>query len=137
MDLEDGLQRVSARDMEATRRAAEAAGYATFVLPATGIVDRTSFFDAVRSTFPLDPPLVGSESWDALCDSLWEGLHAHAAQRIAILWPSTNAMASSAPSDFDLALQVLADVVTTLADPQATCGNPKQVALIVEQHTPS
>ncbi|HEY5947590.1 MAG TPA: barstar family protein [Kofleriaceae bacterium] len=132
MELEQGLQRTSKLDVEATRRQAEDAGYATIVLPGAGIVDRGSFFDAVRATFPLDPRLLGSESWDALSDSLFEGLHTHAAQRIAILWPRTSTMASSAASDLDIALQVLADVATTLADPQATRGNPKQVAVIVE-----
>jgi hypothetical protein len=137
MDLEHGIQHVSERDLETRRREAEEAGYTTFVLPGSGVVDRSSFFDAVRATFPLDPPLLGSDSWDALSDSLREGLHTHAVQRIAILWPSTSNMATSAASDFALAMQLLADVATTLADPQATCGKPKQVAIVVEQSAAS
>jgi hypothetical protein len=133
MQIKAGLHRTGALDVEAARRQAEEAGYTAFVLPEIGIVDRVSFFDAVRATFPLDPPLLGSRSWDALSDSLWEGLHTHAAKRIAILWSGTRTMANSAPSEFEIALNVLADVASSLADPRATCEQPKEVAVLVEQ----
>lgn len=132
MEIKPGLQRTGVLDVEAARSQAQQAGFTTFVLPAKGIVDRASFFDAVRATFPLDPPLVGSRSWDALSDSLWEGLYTHSARRIAILWPNTRAMASFASSDFEAALNVLADVANLLADPRATRDNPKEVAVLVE-----
>ena len=132
VEIKQGLRRIEALDVEATRRDAELAGYTTFVLPESGIVDRASFFDAVRATFPLDPPLMGSRSWDALSDCLWEGLYAHAARRIAILWPSTRVMANSASDDFEIALNVLADVANSLADPLVTRDNPKEVAVLVE-----
>ena len=132
MELKSGLQRTGLLDVETIRRQAEQAGFSTFVLPAMGIVDRGSFFDAVRATFPLDPPLVGSHSWDALSDSLWEGLYKHAAQRIVILWPGSRAMATSASSDFGTALNVLTDVATLLVDPHATRGATKTVAVLVE-----
>lgn len=132
MELKPGLQRTGVLDVKATRRQAEEAGFTTFVLPAKNIVDRASFFDAVRATFPLDPPLVGSRSWDALSDSLWEGLYTHPARRILILWPSARAMESSASSDFETALNVLSDVANLLGDRQATRDNPKEVAVLVE-----
>jgi hypothetical protein len=133
MEIKPGLHRPGVLDVEETRRQAEAAGYMTFVLPETGILDRASFFDAVRATFPLDPPLLGSRSWDALSDSLWEGLHAHAAKRIVILWPGTHSMATSSPSEFEIALHVLADIAASLANPRATCEQPKEVAILVER----
>jgi hypothetical protein len=132
MQFEPGVKRIGPFDWAAARREAEAAGFTAFVLPGSGVVDRSSFFDAVRATFPLDPPLVGSRSWEALSDSLWEGLHTHAARRIAILWPGTAAMASSAEADFDMALNVLEELVNQLADPEATLNEPKQVVVLVE-----
>lgn len=132
MELKPGLQRVGVLNVEATRQQAEQAGFTAFVLPARGIVDRESFFNAVRSTFPLDPPLVGAHSWDALSDSLWEGLYAHGARHVAILWPGARVMANAAPSDFDTALDVLTDVANLLADRRATLDNPKQVVILVE-----
>jgi hypothetical protein len=133
MEFKPGLQRTSPLDVEATRLQAEQAGYTTFVLPARGVVDQASFFDAVRATFPLDPPLVGFRSWDALSDSLWEGLYTHPARRLAILWPNTRAMASVASSDFEIALDVLAAVANSLADPRATRDKPKEVVVVVEE----
>lgn len=133
MELRPGLSRVAALDVEATRRQASEAGYTTFVLPAGGVVDRASFFDAIRTTLPLDPPVVGSRSWDALSDSLWEGLHALSDRRIAILWPNARTMARKSSADFETALDILTDVVTLLGDPRATVGKPKEVALVVEQ----
>lgn len=132
MTFKPGLFRTRSLEVEPTRRLAEQAGYTTFVLPTEGIVDRASFFDAVRTTFPLDPPLLGSHSWDAMSDSLWEGLYTHEARRIAILWPNARVLADSAPSDFEMALNVLTDVASLLADPRATVDKPKEVTVLVE-----
>ena len=132
MEIKAGLNRTGPIDAEATRHQAEEAGYTVFVLPEKGIVDRASFFDAVRATFPLDPPVVTCRSWDALSDSLWEGLHTHAAQRIAILWLGTRLMARLAPTDFEIAMEVLTHVANGLADKRATCNKPKEVAVLVE-----
>jgi hypothetical protein len=41
-------------------------------------------------------------------------------------------MASSAAADFDIAVEVLSDVASALADPEMTCGSPKEVAVLVE-----
>jgi hypothetical protein len=41
-------------------------------------------------------------------------------------------MANAASSDFETALNVLADVANLLADRQATRDNPKEVAILVE-----
>jgi hypothetical protein len=131
MEIRPGLLRTEALDVAETRCLADQLGYTTFVLPTNGIVDRASFFDAVRATLPLDPPLVGSRSWDAMSDSLWEGLYDHGAQRIAILWPNAETMGSRAPSDFETALGMLADLATSLADTSATRGKPKELAVIV------
>ena len=132
MEFKLGLHRTGVLDVEATRRDAERAGFTAFVLPTKGIVDRVSFFDAVRATFPLDPLLVRSHSWDALSDSLWEGLLAHSSERIAVVWQGTGAMAASAASDFDTALNVLADVATLLGDQRATGGGSKEIVILVE-----
>lgn len=132
IDLKPGLHRTGPIDIDAVRRRAEQDGFATFVLPITGIVDKPSFFSAVRATFPLDPPLTSSRSWDALCDSLREGLYTYPARRIAVLWQGTDGMATSASHDFEMALAVLADVASDLADPRATVGAPKEVVFLVE-----
>ena len=132
MEFKAGLQRIAHTDIEAIRHQAEDAGFATFVLPSHGIVDRESFFEAMRATFPLAPPIVSSHSWDALSDSLWEGLHNHPALRLAIIWPNAGAMSNASAAEFDDALEVLADVAALLADARATQGRTKHLVVLVQ-----
>jgi len=112
--------------------AAERLGFRVFVLPTSGIGDRAGFFEAVRCTLPLDPPLVGSSKWDALADSLWEGLLQCEAQRIAIVWQGTARMADADAAEFAMGLDVSSGVALSLANPQATVGVVKEVAILVE-----
>ena len=44
-------------------------------------------------------------------------------------------MASAAPAELESALTVLRDVAWSLADPNATRGEPKDIAVFVEQVT--
>lgn len=131
MDDEPGLRVVPDLDCDAAREAARRAGATSYVLP-RGVVDRASFFDAVRATLPLDPPLQGSASWDALADSLWEGLHQAGARRVWICWPDADAMARAARDDFAQAIRVIASVIELLGDATATNGWPTAVTCIVE-----
>jgi hypothetical protein len=132
MEIQPGLTRVGAVDAEALRREAERAGYTTLVLPERGIVDKATFFEAVRRTLPQDPPLGIYNNWDGLSDSLCGGLYEHPARRIAILWLGTGSMATLASRDFEFAVDMLAGIAYTLSKPEATVGNPKEVAVLVE-----
>lgn len=131
MDDEPGVRFVPDLEGDDAPEAAHRAGATSYVLP-RGVVDRARFFDAVRATLPLDPPLQGSASWDALADSLWEGLHQARARRVWIVWPGADAMARAARDDFALAVRVMASVIELLADASATNGRPTAVTFIVE-----
>jgi hypothetical protein len=132
MKMEPGLTMMAHWDMDAVAQEATRNGIPTYVLPDTGVVGRESFFEAVRTSLPLDPPLLGTRSWDALSDSLWEGLHALDADRVVIMWPNSATMFRAATADYKMALNVLADVAASLADPSATSGKPKAVLIYVE-----
>ncbi|MCB9600718.1 MAG: barstar family protein [Polyangiales bacterium] len=125
-----GVHLLEASAIDARRRELESLGFAAFVLPKTG-VDGATFFDAARSTLPLDPPVY--DSWDALSDSLWEGLHQHPSRRLAIVWQGTSEMARSWPTEFTRVMDVLSDVAALLGDPKATVGNPKELVVLVER----
>jgi hypothetical protein len=79
---------------------------------------------------PATPALTGC-SWDALSDSLWEGLYSLEAKQIVIVWPDSSVMSKAVPSDFETALSVLADVAESLSNPDFTNGNPKNVCIYV------
>ncbi|MCB9617096.1 MAG: barstar family protein [Sandaracinus sp.] len=116
--------------IDARRRELESLGFATLVLPKTG-VDGATFFDAARSTLPLNPPVY--DSWDALSDSLWDGLHQDPSRRIAIVWQGTSEMAPSSPTELTLAMDVLSHVAVLVGAPKATVGNPKELVVLVER----
>ncbi|MFI1952512.1 barstar family protein [Streptomyces xinghaiensis] len=91
----------------------------------------TAFFDAARITLPLDPPLVGSRSWDALADSLWEGIHALERGRVVMLWPDAASFAEASPEEFRTAVDVLTDVAELLSDEKATTGRPTDLCVYI------
>jgi hypothetical protein len=131
MKLQPGLIKVRQPDLAFYVQKAEADRVPVYMLPRTGIVDRASFFDALRATLPLDPPIQTARSWDALSDSLWGGLDRLDADQVLIVWPNAAAMIPASRMEYDQALALLADVATMLADPNLMKGKPKQVSIIV------
>jgi len=131
MKLNRGVRRVKELDVAETIRAATRDGYLVYVLPKDGVVDRESFFDAVRECLPLAPPLVGSHSWDALSDSVWGGIDALDASGIVIVWQNSGLIRRTSPQEYETALEVLADLSESLADPVLTSGRPKHVSVLI------
>ncbi len=83
-----------------------------------------AFFEAVRASVPLDPPLMSNRKWDALSDSLFGGLAELGADRILLVWTDLAEMVAAAPGEAEIALEVLTDVADTLAEPKYTQGQP-------------
>jgi hypothetical protein len=102
------------------------AGRKVFILP-LGIADRESFFRGVRQAVPLDPPVLSDSNWDALSDSIWNGLDSLDESRVAIVWPESQTMAQVAPDDYVVAQEILANITKSLASAKATVGRPKDV----------
>ncbi len=126
---EPGVHAVNESQAEDIAQARTRDGWRVFRLPA-GIDSRQAFFDAVRATLPLDPPLKGNRSWDALSDSVWSGLDACAENGFVVVWPRYTRMRDAAPADFATATDVLAEVAASLADPEATAGAPKRLVIL-------
>jgi hypothetical protein len=102
-----------------------------YVISTDKRIGREAFFDAVRNALPMDPPLVSSRSWDALSDSLWEGIRSLGANRVAVLWPDAGFFSEETPHEFEIAASVLADVARSLADPKATRGKPVDLSIYI------
>jgi|SRR5215475_4721081 len=130
MQIKAGLSRVQDLDIERLTSEATSAGFKVFVLK-PGIDTRESFFESIREAIPLDPPIVGTQSWDALSDSLWGGLYSVDQDRILIVWPKSTAMAAMSQEDHQIAIDVLNDVVTSLADRESTQERPKSVTVLL------
>ncbi len=131
MVISRGVRVVSAEDIPLICEQAAREGVPVFTLSTAGRTDKDSFFEAVRRTLPLDPPLrSGSQVWDALSDSLWGGLDDLEASRVVIVWPDAR-LRRSTRGDAGIALDILRDVAETLADVRYTAGRPTQVAVYV------
>jgi hypothetical protein len=129
-----GLHRARSRDVRLAQSDFERDGWKVIVLP-DGIDSTATFFTAAVAHMPLDPPLSGLDEgryvWDALRDSLWEGLYNLPDPQIAILWPGAASLARAEPTAHELALSVLDQVSRSLGNREATVGEPKDVAVVV------
>lgn len=114
---------------EKVMHAAHTDGKRVFCFP-SHIASKDQFFDGMRATFPLDPPLHGYHGWDALADSLWSGLDELQEQDIVIVWRDSRYMQMQAVEDFAIALDILHDLPGTLADVALTAGQPKQLLVL-------
>lgn len=121
---------MAASEIEAATASARMRGIRVYSL-STGVGGgRDAFFDAVRATLPLDPPLISNHSWDALSDSVFGGLYALGAGRVLLIWADAAEMAAADPSEASIAMEVLADVAATLAEPQHTQDRPTSVTVL-------
>lgn len=100
------------------------------VLP-NGIKNTKAFFEGIRSVGPLDPPALSDNNWDALSDSLWEGIYSLDANKIAFMGPGSAEMANAKPQDFKNATIILSDLTELLGNDDAIGGNPKQVLVVL------
>jgi RNAse (barnase) inhibitor barstar len=131
MSLQPGLVTIDSGSVDEVLEEATTSGATTYVLSVPPPADRAAFFDAVRTTFPLDPPLIGSRSWDALADSLWEGLRTLDAAPVVIVWRDAEIMSELHPDDYTITVAVLEDITATLSDANATVGSPKTVTVYI------
>lgn len=127
------LWRVQPAEVVAAKASFKSEGWKIYELDGLEIRDKQSFFEAVRSVVPLDPPLASNRSWDALSDSLSSGLMETPEQQVAIIWSESARMAARDPQQYDIAIQVLEDIVALCGDDEVTDNNPKRVVVVVQR----
>lgn len=136
MPVRQGLNlRDGTHDLERLIACLTERGWTVYILRGTHVTDRASFFDAVRAVLPLDPPLLGNRSWDALSDSIWGGLDALDSDRIAIIWENAASLQDASHTDYETALEIFMELSASLADEQATDGKPKEIAVVIQETT--
>jgi len=134
MKFEPGLSLASRAKLADLAQESDRLGVKTFVLSTEGGAGRDAFFDAVRRSLPLDPPVMSSRSWEALLYSLWEGIYSLPENQVVILWEDGDRFKMAAPEEYETALSILADLVRQLADPVATVGEPKSLLVYVSSN---
>lgn len=106
------------------------------VIAGERVHDHASLVDALAAALPLDPPLGGGGSWDALADSLFGGIDALRAGRVALVWPAAWRMRRGSPREFETALDVLRQTVDTVCEARYTAGRPTELLVLVEADGP-
>ncbi|MFD8644707.1 barstar family protein [Streptomyces zaomyceticus] len=132
-DFNSGLTWVRDDEIYSLASSVARQGYRVYSMTTAGGSGRAAFFNAVRAALPLDPPVVSSNSLDALSDSLWGGIHSTDDQKIAIIWEDSLRFFEDSPEEFKDACSVLAEVAESLADETFAVGRPKQVRVFVSR----
>jgi hypothetical protein len=125
-----GIVHAPNEDPDSVAEELRSLGWHVYALP-PAMTDGWAFIRAVKSTIPLDPPLLSDDNWNALSDSLWDGLYESGNDRIAIVWPGSQAMADWDLDSYENARAVLSLAAETLSDPKATVGRPKMLMIVL------
>ncbi len=88
------------------------------------------FVASIKAGLPLDPP-VDRGIWDALRDSLWEGIHKLNAEKVAIVWPGSDRLRDSDPEAYEKAIELFTDLVFGLADQKFTVDHVTRVLVLL------
>jgi hypothetical protein len=124
-----GLFTIDGTEIERLVASYDREGWQIFRLPGS-LASKDEFFEGIRQSLPLDPPLQSNRSWDALSDSLWSGLDNLKERKIVIVWPDASRMKALAPEAFSIATSILMDLISTLADEKTTLGNTKDLRVL-------
>lgn len=117
-----GVQVLEGTNLDAICREREKAGWKVFFLP-NSIESAKDFVVAIQELLPLDPPLFSeSNSWDAISDSLWGGVHALQAGDVLIVWPSPSRLLTKDPFAHQQIVSVFESISRTLQDPKYGAG---------------
>ena len=128
MDYEMGCHDVSDAEAKKIALEYERANWRVFRLPRF-MSSVSDFFKGVRLVLPLDPPLQSSGNWNALADSLWEGIANLDSDKILIVWPDANLIETSRPDANEIIMELFTDLCDTLATSEYT-DSPKKVLVL-------
>jgi hypothetical protein len=135
-----GVHPVTADEAHALAAEAQHLGWPVFRID--GPATERELLHAVRSTFPLNPP-IESESeihWDALDDSMWEGLCDLGADDVLIWWQEAGRLApgrdallrpTRSRETYSTLMDVLTGLALSLGDPKYTVDDPTRVTILV------
>lgn len=128
MELKLGINFIKENEIAIVRQNAEQKKYKVYDINASC---KHTIFENIKSKLPLDPPLVSNHVWDALLDSLFEGLSLEKSDEFLLICHETHEYKINHPSDYVIFLDVLKSVSDGLFDSENTAGNPKNLYIIM------
>jgi hypothetical protein len=131
MELRRGLTIIDPSQAQEVRDEAARRDILIYVISTRGQAGRDVIFDAIRRALPLNPPILTSRSWDALADSMWEGIYLLNRPCVVVLWPDSSPFSEAAADEFQIALSVFEQVASELADVGFTVGRAVEACFYV------
>jgi len=125
------IHRITSADFDTT--VSQLADDSTVVYRTDRISDMKSFFYEISRVLPLDPQVHFPVNWDAIADSLWEGLYTIDAERIALFLQIEQQFAS----ELTVVIDVFEQVSEQLSDPEPTLGRLTRLDVYVWTQEPS
>jgi Barstar (barnase inhibitor) len=92
--------------------------------------DWDGFVASIKAVLPLDPPIERG-IWDAVYDSLWEGIHMLNAEKVVIVWPGSDRLRKGDPLAYEKAIDLFTVLVFSLADPKFTVDHVTRVLVLL------
>lgn len=129
--IQVGINYLLNNDTLSLKEEFEKNSWLVYIFEGTGIVSKESFFNKIKNTLPLDPPLGDYNVWDALQDSLFGGIDLLESKKICIIWDNHQIMENAAAKDYKIILEIFEEVAGLLKDDDVTCGSPKDFAIIL------
>lgn len=124
-------------DLDESERRERFPGAVVFVLDLGSRPTRTDFFESVAATLPLDPPAGPGMVWDAIRDSLLDGILSLKAEDVVVYWRNAHEFMTADRQSYEIALEVLADASEALASEEATVGQPMNLRVVVNGPLPT
>lgn len=107
---ENNLVRICPADYQSLLLEMRTSGWLLYIFSAGA--SKTELFDNARRVLPLDPPLGPYLKWDALSDSLSNGLIELDSSAVAIAWIDADRLQSVDPESFHTAVEVFKHVAS-------------------------
>ena len=104
-------------------------GWPVYTLPGAP-ESKDGFIASIKSVLPLDPT-IQLGNWDAMSDSLWEGLHLLNAEKVAVVWPESDRLRRGDPDAYSIALDIFDSLVFGLADLRYTVDHVTRVLVLL------
>ncbi len=101
---------VGSDSVDGVKAKLEDRGFAVFVLDGTSVTDWTTFYHAVASVLPADPPLGTYAVWDAFIDSVAEGLDQANKPNAALVWLNADSILEAGLQDLFQIIEVFQDI---------------------------
>ncbi|WP_175481862.1 barstar family protein [Marinobacter zhejiangensis] len=109
MNLPPGLIKISSSQFEDVQWKEYLSEVDEIVIDGKGIVSKENIIDAIRANFPLDPP-VESYNWDAISDSLWEGMDSKYRDTVVVIKGGLDFLKRNDFESYKVVMDIFSDI---------------------------